>query len=313
MKLSFKTGKWFGVLIATISYAYIIYRLLNFKSEVPLSSISPIEIQDWLWLILVQVILLLFNLFLESKKWQVLLNSLKQVGFKASFKMVLAGFASGIFTPAKIGEPVGRILFLPKEIWAKASLLNYIGGAIHNLVIGAVGLLCLLTSWNILSESGALALNAILLFLVISFCGLLLWLKRSWLKKQLLRWSKFGTTIVKLWDFSKSISRKDLNNAFLLSIARFAVYCVQMILLLYFFDAQLNVILLALVPVYFLLITLIPSFFLADVGIRGSVALYVFSHLAMSDVTIVLMVSILWFLNQVVPAALGSLLILGKK
>ena len=62
-------------------------------------------------------------------------------------------------------------------------------------------------------------------------------------------------------------------------------------------------------PIYFFFITLIPSFFLADIGIRGSVSLFVFAQFEAQMPLILLAIFFLWFINVVVPALLGTIVL----
>ena len=99
----------------------------------------------------------------------------------------------------------------------------------------------------------------------------------------------------------------------LYSLLRFVVYCIQLCVFLWFLGADIKSHLLIVVPVYFMLITMAPSLFLAELGIRGSVALFVFTGFGLTEVAVLFVVLVLWLLNQVLPALVGTVVLLYNK
>jgi hypothetical protein len=67
-----------------------------------------------------------------------------------------------------------------------------------------------------------------------------------------------------------------------------------------------------LVTVLFWLLAIIPSFAIAELGIRGTLAKTLFAY--SSNLVGILAVTFgIWFINLFIPALIGSLLILGIK
>ena len=60
-----------------------------------------------------------------------------------------------------------------------------------------------------------------------------------------------------------------------------------------------------------LLASVIPSIFIFDVVIKGSVAVFLFTYLNINEVTILSTVLIMWLLNFVLPSLFGSLFVLN--
>ncbi|GAF01727.1 lysylphosphatidylglycerol synthase domain-containing protein [Saccharicrinis fermentans] len=306
-------GRWGGAVIAIASFVYIAFRLHSYGDHWDAISIQNEKLKWLPWLCLVQLFLLSLNIWFESKKWQVLLRPVIRIQSALSIKMVLAGFASGIFTPAKIGEPIGRLMFLPKKEWAKATILHYLGAVIQNVIIFVVGMAGLVLSWNYFS----IHLSPATWIYILALCALVivtlvLLFHKAWVKKALLRWG-YIHKIKDLVEELGSIPLWSVAPVFLYSFLRFVVYNSQLFMLLWFLGYDSLWMGIVIIPVYFMLITVAPSFFLADIGVRGSVALFVFAELGLSDVNIVLIVTVLWLLNQVVPALLGSVMVLLKK
>jgi len=98
------------------------------------------------------------------------------------------------------------------------------------------------------------------------------------------------------------------------SISRYLVFSFLFYSLLQFFGAEIS--LLQSIPLIFsmyLLVSIIPSFFIFDVVIRGGAALWVFSLVGVSEITIVSTVLTMWLLNFVIPALFGSYFLFSYK
>jgi hypothetical protein len=63
----------------------------------------------------------------------------------------------------------------------------------------------------------------------------------------------------------------------------------------------------------YLLVSIIPSFFIMDVVIRGGVAVWLFSFLGVSEIVVLSTVFFMWMLNTVSPALIGSYFVLTFK
>ncbi len=303
-----------GVLILICSYAYILYRL--WQIDLP-KVFSEVNINSSFWILMfIQLLLVVLNVFTEALKWRVLLVSSYPVGIWLSVKMVLAGFSSGIFTPAKLGEPLGRILFLPKDIKPRAALLNYFGGFVQTLVIFTFGLIFILVyGFLVNSQFQHIFLYGLILMLIGGACLLLFWWFRAYLKKivQYFKWkNKVHDMLLSIKELPRGIVFKIVG----LSVLRYCIYAGQLMTFLYFFNlVSFNFSFVLLVPVYFLCISLVPSFLLADLGVRNSVALLLFVPVCFNEAGVMLSVSVLWMINQALPAMVGAYLVirLSKK
>ncbi len=291
------------------SYVYIIYRILQTDFEFTSFSISKNK------LLYLPIVFFLgaLNISTESLKWKVLLSSFQKVSFIQSLKMVFAGFSSGIFTPAKLGEPIGRIITLSKQYWSKATTLNYFGGFLQNIVIFVVG-----TAFTLLATSTKEFKHLSLLYYslsIIVFSSLILYIlyvSRNKISKYITKYKVINILSEPILEIKKIQLRKYILLLFL-SISRYLIYCFQLIILIYIItDSQFQLNIIILIPIYFMCITIIPSFILADLGVRNSVALFLFSSHFGHESFIMLSVSSLWIINQAIPALFGTFFILKK-
>ena len=67
------------------------------------------------------------------------------------------------------------------------------------------------------------------------------------------------------------------------------------------------------ISVIYLVLTAIPSIALADIGIRGSVALFFFGMVSDNTTGILLATLLLWFINIVLPALIGYIYVWKMK
>ena len=64
---------------------------------------------------------------------------------------------------------------------------------------------------------------------------------------------------------------------------------------------------------FFFVLAIVPSFALADLGIRGKFSTELFNLYSSNTIGIIGTTFGIWFINLFVPALVGSLLILGTK
>src|SRR5690606_3930899 len=93
---------------------WYIYRLLNENSALIefkklFVNVSPTTIILSLTIVL---ILMFLNWFTESLKWQYLCLQIQPISITKALQSVFCGLAWAVFTPNRIGEYGGRVLFL---------------------------------------------------------------------------------------------------------------------------------------------------------------------------------------------------------
>jgi hypothetical protein len=67
------------------------------------------------------------------------------------------------------------------------------------------------------------------------------------------------------------------------------------------------------VSVVFLVLAIIPTFAIAELGIRGEISLKIIGLFSSNTLGILWTTATIWAINLVIPAVAGSLLILGIK
>ena len=175
------------------------------------------------------------------------------------------------------------------------------------LVTVLLGLPALL--YFIWDYSIAIATNKVIL--LVSGVGIFLLFGYLYRKKQL---GTKGLSLENFWKKFKDIPSERKIKIVLLSLARYLVFSFLFYQLLQFFGVSIllkDVVIL--IFTMYLLVSIIPSFFIMDVVIRGGVAVWLFSFLGVSEIVVLSTVFFMWMLNTVSPALIGSYFVLTFK
>ena len=258
--------------------------------------------------------LMLFNWWLESCKWRLLLRHVEPTGAWRAFIATIAGTSVGFVSVNRTGEFLGRVLFLSPTNRIRggfASTLGSIAQFVVTLVAGGLGLLVLTVSGSALPwPAGWISWALATLTALVTATAMVLYFYPGVLRNLLLL-VPFLRRFERASNVLSSYQRSDLLSVLLLSIARYIVFSAQFVVLLWGFSAGVTQVEAALaVPVVYLIATLIPSVMLTELGVRGSVAMAVLAPLGANDAIVLIATTCLWMINVALPACAGSLILL---
>lgn len=303
---------WLGPIIF-IWLSLSIYSQLKKQPDLPQawSNIRTVISSPQGWKCWLALLLMFLNWGIEARKWQILLQPLHPLSFFVSLKAVLAGVAFAVNTPNRMGEYGGRVLYLPEGKRLEAVSLTVLGGfaqLLITMIVGTTGL------W--LFYSGMLGINLPNDWLSYSmWIGVLCWILTTISCLLLLVYLRIGWMMglikrIPVWVVSR-LPVTILLRVFGWSLIRYVVFLFQYILLLEIFGVTDNWFAAAwLVSIQFLVLAVIPTIALAELGIRGRLALELFGWLGSNSLGIVTASSMIWLINLVLPALAGSLLII---
>lgn len=268
------------------------------------------------------VFLLMFiNWGLETKKWQILVKDLEKISFSKAFKAVFSGQAFAFNTVNNLGEYVGRVLFLNEGNRLRAISLTMVGSLSQVLVTFIMGFIALfflriLFNQNGLGNGGVNIFLYTGLMFVLLTCTVLLtmvYYSLSWITK----------AVEKLWFVKKyafliqlveNFHSRDLTKILVLSFLRYVVFAVQYLIMLNVFNVTASpMLLLLMVCVFLLVLAIVPTIALTEMGFRGSISIQLIGLLSTNNAGILLAAAAIWFVNRVFPALAGSLFMLGIK
>ncbi|MEP7109970.1 MAG: lysylphosphatidylglycerol synthase transmembrane domain-containing protein [Ferruginibacter sp.] len=310
---------FFGpVLFLILSWS--LYRQMNNQPDLPQrwAQISSAW-KNWkFWLV---ILLMLINWGIESKKWQILVRHVQRFTFTRAFKSVLSGCSVTMLTPNRIGEYGGRILYVEPENRIKSislSLVGSIGQLLVTMVMGCIGLLYL----RYLSHNNNRALTVlpefwgdVLIYLSIglTIIILLFYLRLGWLVRMMERLPSMQKVVIhiKVLDEFKN---KDLLQILFLSFVRYLVFVLQYVLMLQVTQIEISVwVCFWLMTVFYLVMAVAPSIGFIELPVRVSVAWIIFKLFTTNELGVGTASLGIWLINLVIPAIIGSLLILSIK
>lgn len=254
--------------------------------------------------------LMLMNWGLESRKWRLLVRGLEPISISRSFMATIAGTAIGLITPNRVGEFAGRVLFLSPEhriAGAFATVVGSIAQFVVTVSLGMLGFIAMILTTGP-DRADPLAIAWVGLGALVAAAALLLYFNPPLLHALVAR-----LPLVRRWERHAAVldrfSSVELRIVLLLSLARYAVFTTQFILLLHAFAGMRIGEAITTIPVVFLIGTLIPTVMLTELGVRGSVAVAFFNSGA-HDTAIIMATTALWLVNIALPAAVGAVLLL---
>jgi hypothetical protein len=264
-----------------------------------------------IYLILGIILMLMFlNWFLESVKWRFLVKPIERITIWRAVESVFCGLTWAIFTPNRIGEYGGRVLFLsPRKrlLGAMAMAVGAISQMIITNVLGALAILWFIGRYIPLN----FWLHYAIAFLVMIFCSffLLFYFNIRWLNNLLLSidfFKRFRQILGVLTRYRKTALLKVLLYSLLRFIVFTSQYCIIITMLipgLHIFDMCMMIFIL------FFVQSALPSLDLLDVGVRSMTATYFFSYITHQDVAIIAATACIWLINLVLPAIIGTVFV----
>ncbi|WP_246067686.1 lysylphosphatidylglycerol synthase domain-containing protein [Changchengzhania lutea] len=254
------------------------------------------------------LILSFFNWFFEILKWQILVDPIKKLIFPQASEQTLGSLTASLLTPNRIGEYGAKAMFSDRFNRSRILLINLLGNMLQmsvTLLFGMIGF-SIFISQNPLQFNYSQFLKAILII-----SGILCFLIIQFRFKKL---SIRGYSLIKIRSFISNYPNKNTFAGFGLSVFRYLIFSFQFYFILHILGAELNYYdAMVVISSTYLLSSILPSIFVLDVIIKGSVALYLFTLIGISDLVILSAITIMWLFNFVFPSILGSMYVLKFK
>lgn len=292
-----------GVLLI-VCVTYIVFKITH----------SQQHLSEWFALgpektagLLVTLALMPLNWILEGLKWKILLaKQQERISLKDATVSVLIGVAAGIFTPNRVGEFAGKVVSLKNTPSSTVIKLNILAGTAQSLATLFFGTIALCFIHEIAINKPVLILFSALLISIATY----IYTKSNWLFKL---FNKLSSNKIHYPEI-ELIEPRTKVLILGLSFVRYAVFAAQFILLLHFSGIHLSLITLAgLVSVTFLISTIMPTFALSEIAVRGSVAVFVIGSLSNQEAIILADSFLLWIINIALPALFGCLCFMQLK
>jgi uncharacterized membrane protein YbhN (UPF0104 family) len=263
------------------------------------------------------IALMVINWSIEAAKWRLSIKGIQRISFFKAFKAVLSGVSVSVSTPNRVGEYLGRLLYMNEGNRLKTISITIIGNMsqlIITLLAGCIGIIVLypnIGGAQIISTIGVKVILygviAVLVILTLFYFRLPLLVK--WIDR-LLGTGRYAYLVKALENFNATLLLQLLS----LSAVRFIVFIIQYYLLFRLFDVQVSwwQVFWA-ISVSFLILAIIPTIALIELFQRRIVVKTLVGLYSSNELGITLATAGIWFINLIIPAIIGSLLILSIK
>lgn len=247
------------------------------------------------------------NWIIEAYKWQLSVRAIAPITILKALQQCLVGAATSIFTPAKLGDYAAKPLFYspenrPKIIWLNT--LNHMLQMLNTALFGLASLGILLAHFP--QVSSVINSSTLVFFLLILLSITLIVLPVLHLKYQKL-YKKLKVTLA-------VASTQLCLKLFALSMLRFLVFSAQFIALLYIFGNPLHLGWTFIISsAIYILNSMLPTPAMADGIVKSSLGVFLFGLFSMSPWIVLCATLLMWVANHVLPASLGSWLLLRLK
>ena len=242
------------------------------------------------------------NWMFEIFKWQNLANKIKPIALWEAAEQCLASHTFALITPNRIGEYGAKTFYYKRKERKQILFQNLLGNFYQLLVTVVIGYIGVSYFYTLTDNSSLVKTYGYAVFGIFIFCLLLLF--------------RHKIPIINKWLTQNSIKAKYKDNmiVLLLSLLRYLVFSHQFCFLLILFGTEISYIdcMTCIAAMYFIA-SITPMLTVFDFVLKGSVAVFIFSFLQVSPLIILSTTTMMWLLNFVLPAILGSYYLLQLK
>ncbi|MCH7974473.1 MAG: aminotransferase class III-fold pyridoxal phosphate-dependent enzyme, partial [Bacteroidetes bacterium] len=262
--------------------------------------------------------LMMLNLYLQYRRWELTSKLLlNQSNNKKIFQSFIYGISAGAFTPARVGEYLGRAM-----VYKDKPLLHSFGATFLDkfflLIVvvftGSIGGVLFL-SINYHVSNIIIAPLFIVLFLLLIFFIVVLKNPRYWFDNISVRFKKYkkvntGIERINSLNFSKT---KYANEMLIISILHFITILLQFALLVSAFSFKYNFLGYIWAGSLMLFVkSVIPSISFGDLGVREAAAVFFLLPFGISNVSAFNASIFLFLINILLPAILGLFFLIKR-
>lgn len=258
------------------------------------------------WWLCIGILSSAINWGLEAKKWQLLIQQLEYLPFKTAFKSTLTGTAVSNIFPFKVGEYLGRVMYLSSENRIPAAVNSIAGSTIQLLISTAFGIPAILSLAN--QEKYQWVSAAAIAALIIT--PLLMYLAFYAIQRGNFNYTWFK----KIQEDIRKFTRKQLLLTIGISALRYTVFASFYVYLLYQCGISESITYLySGVATVYLLQSFAPGMLITDAGLRTGLPLIVFQVPKEMQATLLAAAIFNYIINLLLPSVVGLFFIIVQK
>ncbi len=313
LALSYKSKQYLWALLKVATLAFVFWFIFKRLSKIDFYTFEHFknrtlfDLQESKWFLISCLVLSVLNWLLEITKWQQLVKNISQISFKKATRESLAGSTLTFITPAKIGEYGIKAGYYKKSYRSKIIIANIIGNGVQLLVTILFGVIA---SCYFLYFLDFTEINRIIRVTFIT--GLLLLLLLYLFRKNNIFKTEISLAVT--INQTKKMTRSRQINVIILSVLRYLSFSLCFYLLLWLFGGNISFTD-AIAPIFamYFFSSLLPSFFIIDVALKGGIAIYLLSFYDVAPIPVMCTALAMWLLNFAFPAIIGSYFVMTFK
>jgi len=295
---------------------WFIFQKINNNQNISnfISLVDKLSLADVVMVMISVFSLMFLNWFLEALKWKFLVGRIEKISTWKAVESVFCGLTWAVFTPNRIGEFGGRVFFLSprKRIMGVIAMsVGTIGQLVVTNVLGSIALLCFVIRFVALNPFIEFGLG----FLVIVFCAffLLFYFNIRWVYGLLIK-IKFLKRFKRFIIIFSRYNYPYILRVLIYSLSRYLIYTTQYLLIIHFLVPEIEAPdMVMILFVFYFIQSALPSLDLLDIGVRASVATYLFAFVTKQEIAIMAAFASIWMINLIIPAIFGSVFVLKLK
>jgi hypothetical protein len=258
--------------------------------------------------------LMLINWILEAIKWQYLARRLTNISLWRSVEAVFCGLTLAIFTPNRIGEYGGRVMFLPRRKRIHGVFAMAVGSFGQNVITNVLGAMAIMWFiWHFITISLWLYIGLLIISGVFALLMLVFYFNIRWMV-YLLNSVKFLKKFHRFFDIMGRYNFTELLRIMGFCLARFAVFSFQYYLVIHLLIPQIPLYdVLLMVFILFFIQSALPSLDLLDIGVRNLTGGTLFAYVTDQKIAVMAAITSIWLINLIIPAILGSVFVFKLK
>lgn len=299
---------------------YSIYHQVSEQKQLPtfIASLHQIPLATAFWYLILITLLTAFNWGLEAYKWKLLTQRLEPLSFKSAYAAILTGQAVSFSSINRVGESIGKSMLLSDGNRLKGMLLSFVASAsqlIVTLVAGLIATIYLFPTIRVelqdqLHMSELVFSMSYGALYVVVFIFIVCYAAIPFFANKLAK-IPFFSKYVFLLTALQTTPKRLLAQLSFISSARYLVFLLQYLLIFKLCNVSIEALtVMTLTAILFLILAIIPTLTLAELGIRGKVSLLLFGMYSSNTMGILAAAGGIWLLNLIIPACLGGLILL---
>lgn len=290
-------------------FVFVLYQLVKRLQKISLDDFTSLVIVKPSYII-IALLLVFLNWGIEALKWYL---TVRKTGFKTSngriIQSLLSGISTGLITPNRLGNFIGRILYFQSKqraLLVLGTLYGNLAQFIATVFFGIIGLYFTINNSIQFEYSDTLTVLSI----VLTTLAVLIYFSFPFISFAHITILHRKSNIIQLF---RQPAKRLFVPLLILSGFRYLVFILQFTLLLIGFGATYSHELIYSLYVLYMASTLTPTLILGKLVVRETLALIILGTIIFNPVIILAASFSLWVINLGFPALVGLYFFLKSK